>query len=227
MPNITNHDWELLQTIWDYMVADDELPPRADAIVVGGSGMLTDSALRTAELYRNGIAPVIIVSGFANILDFGPTARNEADVLADVLVEQGVPSEAILREREATNTGDNIVNSVAVLARANIAAKNIILVHKPYMTRRFLATALAQWPQPQPKLHVTSWPTTLREYHRFNADLYGDGGARMICLMLGDYERIKSYPAKGFSATQPQSPEADAAFEELVGRGLKAKEMNS
>lgn len=223
--NLTNHDWELLQIIWDYLLVDDELPARADAIVIGGSGRLTDSALRAAELYQKGVAPVIVVSGFANSLDFGPEAHNEAGVLGRVLLEQGVPPEAILQEREATNTGDNIIKSAAVLARANIDAKNIILVHKPYMTRRFLATALAQWPQPPPKLHVTSWPTTLREYHALNADLYGDGGARMIYLMLGDYERIKSYPAKGFSATQPQSPEADAAFEELVGRGLKVKEI--
>ena len=220
--NITTHDWESLQVIWDYMVVEGELPSHADAIVVGGSGALTDSALRAAELYRAGVTQTIVVSGFANP-EFEADVT-EATLLANVLMEQGVPLEAILLDHDATNTGDNIINSARILSQAGIDAKDIILIHKPFMTRRFLATAQAQWPAPQPNLYVTSQPTTLKEYNALITSLYGIESERMIYLMLGDYERMKSYPAKGFSTRQPESLEADAAYEELVNRGFAAKE---
>ena len=102
---ITDRDWELLQIIWDYMVVEDEMPASADAIVIGGSGMMTDSALRAAELYHAGVAPVIVASGFANP-EFSASVT-EAELLADVLIDQGVPPEAIKRDHAATNTGDN------------------------------------------------------------------------------------------------------------------------
>ncbi len=219
---ITDRDWELLQIIWDYMVVEDEVPTSADAIVIGGSGMTTDSALRAAELYHAGVAPVIVASGFANP-EFSASVT-EAEMLADVLIDQGVPPEAIKRDHAATNTGDNITNSANILKDAGIYAGSVILIHKPFMTRRFLATALAQWPQPQPRLYVTSWPTSLKEYHALHARFYGSEDEKMIYLMLGDYERIKSYPAKGFSVKQPESPKADAAYEQLAERGFTIKE---
>lgn len=147
-----DEDWVLLQTVWDYLVIDDEMPEKADAVVVGGSGFLTDGALRAAELYHRGVAPIVVVSGYMSPIFSGITT--EADLLAGVLVERGVPSEAILRDHEATNTGENIINSADLLKHAGVNARKIVLVHKPFMTRRFLATALAQWPQSQPKLCV-------------------------------------------------------------------------
>ncbi len=218
---ISDRDWELLQIIWDYLVVEDKVPTHADAIVVGGSGSLTDMSFRAAELYHAGVAPVVVVSGFANP-EF-EAVSTEADLLADTLIEQGVPSASILRDHYATNTGDNIINSAKILKSTGIQAGSVILVHKPYMTRRFLATALAQWPQPQPKLYVTSLPTTLKDYHGLYDSLY-PGQEKMVPLMLGDYQRVKSYPAKGFSVKQPESPEADDAYRELVSRGFVGKE---
>ena len=219
---ISDRDWELLQIIWDYLVVEDKMPAHADAIVVGGSGALTDMSFRAAELYHAGVAPVVVVSGFANP-EF-EAVSTEADLLADTLIEQGVPSASILRDHYATNTGDNIINSAKILKSVGIQADSVILVHKPYMTRRFLATALAQWPQPQPKFYITSLPTSLKDYHTVYANLYGPNQETMIHLMLGDYERIKSYPSKGFSVKQPKSLGADVAFDELARRGFVRKE---
>lgn len=101
---------------------------------------------------------------------------------------------------------------------------DVILVQKPYMTRRFLATAEAQWSAPQPRLYVTSQPTTLRQYYKLNQAAYGDG-QRMITSMLGDYERLKTYPAKGFLTPQPISSTAESAWQALVERGFLVKEQ--
>lgn len=73
---------------------------------------------------------------------------------------------------------------------------------------------------------VTSQPTTFREYHALYAKLYNDNGEWMRELMLGDYERIKSYPSRGFSVEQPISSVAEVAYRELVKRGFVLKGVN-
>lgn len=219
---LTDRDWELLQVIWDYMLIEDSLPGNADVAVVGGSGPLTDGALRAAELYHAGVVRNIVVSGWASP-EFD-NSRSEADLLSESLIHQGVDSADILLDHKATNTGENIINSAKLLTQAIIQSKKVILIHKPFMTRRFLATAQAQWPQPQPELYVTSWPTTLKDYYSLYANLYGSE-EKMVYLMLGDYKRLKTYPEKGFSVEQPESPEADQAYDELVRRGFMTKEV--
>lgn len=86
---LDDRDWELLQTVWDYLLIDDVMPSKADAIIVGGSGRMTDGALRAAELYCDGASERIVVSGYRHPrLNVGQT---EADLLTSVLVNQGVP----------------------------------------------------------------------------------------------------------------------------------------
>lgn len=219
---IPGDDLLLLQKIWNYMCIESDLPESADVIVVGGAGLMEDGALRAAELYHQGVAPRIIVSGFAN--QWHNATRTEAELLRDRLLQCDVPETAIIVEDQASNTGENVIFSAAILSKMNLSIVKVILVHKPFMTRRFLATAQAQWPMPQPELFVTSQPTTLEEYLIENKETYGDS-SRMVTLMLGDYERIKSYPSRGFSTPQPISPDAERAFEELQKRGYTTKEM--
>lgn len=49
MKRITSDNWSSLQDIWDYLVVRDDLPKKADAIVVGGAALMTDMAQRAAE----------------------------------------------------------------------------------------------------------------------------------------------------------------------------------
>lgn len=86
------------------------------------------------------------------------------------------------------------------------------------MTRRFLATAEAQWPQPQPKFFTTSLSTTLKEYFDLYSKLHDGSNEIMIGLMLGDYQRTKDYVDLGFSVVQPKSADADMAFDEFISK---------
>ncbi|MCW8219621.1 YdcF family protein [Streptomyces griseolus] len=56
-------------------------------------------------------------------------------------MDLGVPAEAILLEPEAGNTGQNSTPSREVLATIGISPTTVMLVSKPYMERRSLATA--------------------------------------------------------------------------------------
>lgn len=215
-------DWLLLETLWDYLLVESELPTHADAIIVGGSGEQTDGADRAAQLYHDGRAQTIIVSGFNNpYLTRNPVP--EAMLLRDRMVSLGVPDKMIIVDKKAENTGENILHAVKILAEKQSKVKDIILIHKPYMTRRFLATAEAQWPFPQPNLYVTSQPSSIRKYYRSYESSGGEN--KMIELMLGDYERIKQYPSIGRSTTQPRSDKAESAYRELIRRGFAGKKM--
>lgn len=217
---LTDQDWHHLRVLWEYLCVESRLPARADAIVIGGAGAMIDSAERAAELYHAGVSQRIVVSGFAN--PYHRATETEATLLGRQLQRLAVPKSAILFEHQAANTGENITRSAQLLAGAAIQAEDIILIHKPYMTRRFLATAEAQWPHPHPRLHVTSQPTTVEAYYRLYEVTYGSA-AMMLTLMLGDHERIKTYPIKGFSTPQPPSTSADTAWRALVARGFLPK----
>ncbi len=214
---LTDQDWHHLHVLWEYLCVESRLPARADAIVIGDAGAMIDSAERAVELYHAGVSQRIVVSGFAN--PYHRATETEATLLGRQLQRLAVPKSAILFEHQATNTGENITRSAQLLAGMTIQSRDIILIHKPYMTRRFLATAEAQWPHPQPRLYVTSQPTTVEAYYRLYEATYGSA-AMMLTLILGDYERIKTYPTKGFSTPQPLPPSADTAWRALVARGF-------
>ena len=206
--------------LYDYLRVDSKLPQKADVIVVGGSGVRVDMAEHAAELYTQGRAPVIVFSGFAH-----PKFNiNEAEIMAKRAQELGVPSEAIIVEQHATNTGLNIQLSERALRRRGINARKIILVHKPHMTRRFIATAEAQWPRPQPQFFVTSVIDNFDEYLAREESL--GLGERMLRSMLKDYSVMKTYSAQGYQTEQPVSAEAEAAYQRLIAAGFSEQIIN-
>lgn len=220
--NISQQNWKDLEILWNYLNFKVKLPNKADVAIVGGEGNLTDAAVRASELYKNKIVPLIIFSGFANPYLNGK--QPEANILSKVAIKNGVPKTAIILEPKATNTAENITNSIVILKKHNIKPQNVILVHKPYMTRRFLATAQAYWPKPQPNLFSTSIKTNLFDFYQLNQDVDGENN-KMIELMLGDYERTKVYPQYGWMTKQPVYQKVEKAYQRLVNSGLSAKPL--
>jgi uncharacterized SAM-binding protein YcdF (DUF218 family) len=204
MNNLT--DEKLLQIIWDYMAVSTP-PQPSDAIVIGGCSE-PGPAVRAAELYHAGFAPVIVCSGYKQE---GMTVT-EADFHAEIAVQHGVPESAILREEQATNTGQNIMYTHELLIKNNIIPQRIILVHKPYMARRFLATAEAQWPDPQPAFTIQHEIITMDQY------IIRQGMSDTIRKILGDFKRIRHYVQHGFQTEQHIPDMAQAAFDLLVSR---------
>jgi len=65
---------------------------------------------------------------------------SEAQVFADVAMKEGVPLQAIILEDKAQNTGENFSRTKALLERLGLKINSLIVVAKPYMTRRGFAT---------------------------------------------------------------------------------------
>lgn len=208
------------ETIYNYLHIESVVPDKADAIIVGGSGPRGDMAERAAQLYLGGVAPWIVMSGFSNP-NHGVV---EAEFMANRAIELGVPRRAIFREGRATNTGLNIKLSASLLKDRGIPCKRIVLVHKPYMTRRFLATAERQWPEPRPKFFITSMGYGFKEYLGLEKQrgLVDD----TLAHILSDYVAIKDYPGKGFMIPQPSSTYSESAFNRLVSNGYSTYTPN-
>ena len=176
-------------------------PRRADLILTLGS-FDPNAAVHAASLWRAGLAPTIIMSGGiahrGGLLDTG-WDRTEARVFADVARREGVPAEAILLEERAENTGDNFVFGRAVARRAGLAPRRILVVAKPYMTRRGHATGRLKWPDAE--LNMQCEDIDLLDYFAREPD-----PERALLALVGDLHRILVYPALGFSIAQDVPP---------------------
>jgi uncharacterized SAM-binding protein YcdF (DUF218 family) len=205
---------ELARKVWNYHQLNHELA-HADAILVLCSHD-TAVAARGAELALAGWAPLLIFSGGLGAITRRLWQEPEADRFAKVAVDMGVSPDRILIENRSTNTGENLQFTKRLLADRGLEAHAFILVQKPYMERRSYATFKRQWPDKQ--VMVTSPRVSFDEYLNgyVNTALSSDD---VIGIMVGDLQRIRLYPAKGFQVPQDIPAEVWDAFEELVRLG--------
>ena len=203
------------QKIWDYMLMHHKLL-KSDAIMVLGNRD-TRVAEYAAQLYLDGWAPILVFSGSGTIHNHKPgrekfIGSTEAEVFANVAIEKGVPAEAIIIENKSQNTGQNYEFTLAKLKERGIKAARLILVQKPYMERRTYAAGKV-W-LPNTELIVTS-PDIVFENYSIDAR----SKEHTINALVGDLQRIREYPAKGFQIPQDIPAEVQEAYEYLVSKG--------
>ena len=93
-------------------IVGQPLPPR----IVPDHGAPVDRIFHAARIFRAGKATTVLVAGGNQ--PWQSSVRPEAELIADILVELGVPRGAILVENASRNTYENAVNS-AVLMQAH------------------------------------------------------------------------------------------------------------
>ena len=211
---------EAAQKIWDYMLMHHELR-KADLIFVLGSRD-TRTAEYAADLYLQGWAPLLLLSGSGTIHEHEPgrekfAGTTEADLFAVIARERGVPESAILIENCSQNTGENYAFSTRLLKEKGIPPKTVIAVQKPYMERRTYATGKKHWPDVE--LIVTSPPGSYESLPE------GPAKQWLINSMVGDLQRIKEYPVKGFQIPQEIPTDVLAAYEFLVSKGYTERRI--
>lgn len=206
--------YERAETLWNYHLMKHQIA-KADAILVLCSHD-ERVAERAAQLFREGWAPLVIFSGGQGSITKTLWDEPEAERFARIAVELGVPRESILIEAHSTNTGENIHFTKRLLAERSLDLQKFILVQKPYMERRAFATVLKLWPEKE--WIVTSPQVSFREYvaHYTNQAL---SVTDVVGIMVGDLQRIKIYPDRGYQIAQEIPDEVWTAFEELVRAG--------
>ena len=204
----------LAETIWDYHHMGHALE-RADAILVLCS-YDTAVAERGAQLFLDGWAPLLIFSGGLGTITKRLWSEPEADQFARIAIRLGVPADRILIENQSTNTGENVQFTRRLLAERGLDPGSFILVQKPYMERRSYATFMQRWPGKHAV--VTSPQVPFDEYlARYSNDALTPDD--VIAIMVGDLQRIRDYPARGFQIAQEIPAEVWDAFEQLVALG--------
>lgn len=196
--------------LWDYHHMH-HLPEKSDCILVLGSHD-TRVADRGAELYLEGMAPWLIFSGGLGNFTKDMWTESEADLFAGIARRRGVPASSILIENRSTNTGENILFTQRLLKEKGLQPKSFIVVQKPYMERRSFATFKKHWPEE--KLLVTSPQISFEDYPTPEISL-----DKVINIMVGDLQRIKLYPEKGFQIYQEIPDGVWMAWEKLVEWG--------
>ncbi|MGN6419590.1 MAG: YdcF family protein [Pseudobacter sp.] len=201
----------LAKQLWDYHVLNQTLT-KSDCILALGTHDLR-VAERAAELYLEGYAPLVVFSGGLGKITKDIWSESEAERFAAVAMKKGVPASAILTENKSTNTGENILFTQQLLKEQNKEVESFIVVQKPYMERRSLATFKVHWPQK--KLSVTSPRIAFEDYATEEIPM-----ETFINSMVGDLQRIKVYPAKGFQIYQEIPDDVWSAYEQLVAQGF-------
>ena len=204
----------LAETLWDYHLMKQPVA-KADVIMVLCSHD-ERVAERGAQLFLDGFAPLIIFAGGHGAITRQLWEEPEAERFAHIAMTLNVPRESILIEAESTNTGENIAFTKRLLVEKGLDPQRFIVVQKPYMERRSYATFRKLWPEKE--LIVTSPQVSFRDYlaNYSNADISTED---VVSIMVGDLQRIKLYPARGYQIAQEIPDEVWGAFEGLVRAG--------
>ncbi len=161
---------------------------KSDAIVICCSYDLRvcDHA---CQLMKEGYSDTLVISGKSGNWTRHIWDVPEALVFHERAISNGIDEARILLESRATNFGENITFSRALIPHA----KTVTFVSKPNSLLRVKLTAKAQWPDV--KAYV-SCPDI-----EFPAEISNTIGVwGVINEMVGDIERIRRYPEFGYQA---------------------------
>ena len=204
----------LVEKVWHYHQLNHSLT-KSDVIVVLCSHD-TVVAERGAEIFLEGWAPLIVFSGGLGVITRHLWQDPEAERFARIAAQMGVPPDRILVETRSANTGENVAFTRRLLADRGMDPESLILVQKPYMERRTFATFNKVWPGK--RIAVTSPRFSLDDYlSRYSNEALSPDD--VISIMVGDLQRIREYPARGFQIPQEIPDDVWDAYEQLRRAG--------
>ncbi|MBQ2991742.1 MAG: YdcF family protein [Clostridia bacterium] len=125
----------------------EDAPEKADILFIPGNGHAAPSEL-AARLFREGFAPYVIPSGryaiglpafagqVSGVRRYEGPFETEWAFMRHILMENGVPDSAILREDEATYTYQNAIHSRKRTDELGLRIRSAIICCMPVHARR-------------------------------------------------------------------------------------------
>ena len=205
---------EDVERLWDYHNMHHELRP-VDVGIGLGSHDLGVAKIAT-ELYFQKMYPWLVFSGANAPTTIEIFPRGEAVHYREYAIGNGVPTDAILVETQARNTGQNIEYTRAVLAERGIQARSVIVMSRPYQQRRAYATCKKIWPEVD--VICASLPLDLDDYMASIGD-----ANKVIDMLVGDTQRITKYADLGFAITQEVPMDVQESFSRLTRAGYLSR----
>jgi hypothetical protein len=203
-----------VETLWEFNQMHHELRPVDLGIGLGSHDL--GVATYTAELYHQGYFPRIVFTGANAPTTIERFPRGEAIHYREHALSLGVPDSAILVEPNATNTGENIDLTRALVENDDPPVRSVMLISRPYQQRRAYAMCRLRWPGVD--VSCTSAPQSLTDYLGHVGDL-----DRVLNMLVGDTQRIWVYAEKGWAIHQVVPDEVRSAFERLASVGFSRR----
>ena len=190
-PLRAEHPHELGRVLWNYLLIGARLE-RRDAIVTFGGHDLRVAEC-AAQLWLDGWAPWLVLSGGLGYYTSRIWNEPEAQKFRRIALEKGVRADAILVEDESRNSGENVAYTRALLRRQRIDLRRAICVQKPYLERRVLLTLEKQWAECE--FLMTSPSIAYDQYPQPDIiDL-----DRLLNELVGQVDRVEKYPELGYT----------------------------
>ncbi len=142
--------WILLENSPDIVSLPEVVPTRCDVIVVLG-GEPNNRPKLASQLFQEGLAPVIIVSG-----------TGDAGENAVKMARRGTPLDSMILEDESSTTFENARNTAPLLD--HLHARRVILITSWFHARR----ARACFQHFRPKLNYTVVTTSRQSEYRYS-----------------------------------------------------------
>lgn len=201
---------ELAKIVWGYHSLNQQIKQSNCIIALGNSDLRT--AQKAAEVFNNGYADSLVVTGGFGRLTKDKFSKPEALVFAGEAERLGVPKDKILIEDKSTNTFDNARLTKKLLNDKNIHPKSIVIVTKPYMERRAYETFVAVLPSTS--IAVTSPDLDFNNYpnNAVPMDL-------LINMVVGDHQRLMIFSDSGDIAKQEVPEDVMSAYKKLISLG--------
>ena len=209
MSNVVN---ATARRLFDWLAVSDPAPSQTCDAVIGFGHFDLNIPRHCVELVHGGAARRIIFTGGigAGTADLG---QPEADAFAAeaTRIDPRLARTALIENR-STNTGDNIRFTRELLSRQSPPIefgrdiRSVLLVATPCRQRRVWLT----WQKLVPEVAAGNVPPS-SDYDTLSA-LYATKGEDIRQQLLGEYERIRDYPARGWIAESiiPDSIRDDA-----------------
>ena len=189
-----------IRDISDFIFMNDE-PQKSDIIFIPGTSQSAVSE-RAAALYLAGFAGYVMPSGkysnkrgrFASEKIDNPRYAGEYATdfayCSHILMENGVPETAILREDRSTHTGENAAYSALVLKEMGLQVKRAILCCQAFHARRAFMTYARYFPDTE----ILVVPTETQGIRREDWFLHEDSYRRVMSEVMKCGTYFLEYP---------------------------------
>lgn len=212
-------DARALEIAFAFLATADVLPTEPADIVLGLGHFDRDIPQICAELVLAGAARWIVFSGGVGA-GSGDFTQAEALEFRDEVRRHRPAAERriALLETRSTNTGENLAFTTAALGAERpdllpgMGLRSAIVVATPCRLRRAMATVRRHWPE------VRSAGTCAARSLAAEEQLYARHGLELRAQVAGEFERLSTYPARGFIAPVDVPVEVLAAARQLGAR---------
>ena len=203
-----------VEMLWDFNNMHHEIRPSDIGIGLGSHD--PNVAIYTAELYHQGVFPLIAFTGANAPTTVERFPRGEAVHFREIAIELGVPAETILIETESRTTPENFELTRKLLDEHSISVQTAIVISRPYQQRRVYGIAKLTWPELD--VCCASRPLPLDDYVAAIGDMN-----RVVNMLVGDTQRVALDAKYGFATSQDVPDHVRAACRNLAAAGFTSR----